>query len=172
MTEFKLLSLVFTGPSWVNLPANSFQHSFQNLMPHWPACDASSPLTLTLLSAWNANGCPVLWLRNALRPPNQLQCHLLHEAFLVPRAELLPELNGEAGCSGDVSCLESQVHCPLLLPAYGPLIDTGSVCGVQGRPQKSVPMGHPPPVLRAILPSPPGPKALGLGGSEREQRTH
>ena len=43
-----------------------------------------------------------------------------------------------------MSCLESQVHCPLL-PAYGPLIDTGSVCGVQGRPQKSVPMGHPPP---------------------------
>ena len=71
--------------------------------------------------------------------------HLLHEVFWVPRAELLPELNGEAGCSGDVPCLESQVHCPLLLPAYGPLIDTGSVCGVQGRPQKSVPMGHPPP---------------------------
>ena len=74
----------------------------------------------------------------------QLQCHLLHEAFLIPRAELLSELNGEAGCSGDVSCLESQVHCPLLLPAYGPLIDTGGACGVQGRPQKSVPMGHPP----------------------------
>lgn len=74
----------------------------------------------------------------------QLQCHLLHEAFLIPRAELLSELNGEAGCSGDVSCLESQVHCPLLLPDYGPLIDTGGACGVQGRPQKSVPMGHPP----------------------------
>ena len=64
----------------------------------------------------------------------QLQCHLLREALL----------NGEAGCSGGMSCLESQVHCPLLLPAYGPLIDTGSACWVQGRPHNSVPMGHPP----------------------------
>lgn len=67
MTKFKPLSLVLTGPSWVGLPANSFQYSFQNFTPHWPACDASSPLTHTLPSA--RNGCPVLWLRNALRPP-------------------------------------------------------------------------------------------------------
>lgn len=162
MTKFKPLSLVLTGPSWVSLPANPFCIPSRTLCPTGQHVMLQAPYTYSSIrmKALSCGSEMFQW------PPTSAQCHLLHEAFLIPRAEPPQEPLGEAA---QVTCpaLSPRYTVRSLLPAYGPLTDTWCLWGT-GHPQKLCPWVTLPPVLRATLPSP---RSQGLGSWRLRKRT-